>query len=139
MSKTITVKTAEGKSYQYVDDGSPMQGGMKDVYFAPDKSYVVAFFRDKQDFNSKERLNNIVKTYRERIFNQAGGEYWKDLFCWPSDMFEHNGQVGIIVPVYQKEFFFQQGYNSAAGNFASIKGKEKEGKWFASPQFRSKQ
>ena len=27
------------------------QGGMKDVYFAPDKSYVVAFFRDKQDAN----------------------------------------------------------------------------------------
>ena len=139
MSKTITVKTAEGKTYQFVDDGSPMQGGMKDVYFAPDKSYVVAFFRDKQDFNSKERLNNIVNTFRDRIFNQAGGEYWKDLFCWPYDMLEHNGQVGIVVPVYQKHFFFQQGYNLAAGNFASIKGKEKEGKWFASPQFRSKQ
>ena len=139
MSKTITVKTTEGKTYQFVDDGSPMQGGMKDVYFAPDKSYVIAFFRDKQDFNSKERLSNIVKIFRERIFNQAGGEYWKDLFCWPYDMLEHNGQVGIVVPVYDKHFFFQQGYNLAAGNFASIKGKEKEGKWFASSQFRSKQ
>lgn len=139
MSKTITVKTAEGKTYQFVDDGSPMQGGMKDVYFAPDKSYVIAFFRDKQDFNSKERLSNIVKIFRERIFNQSGGEYWKDLFCWPYDMLEHNGQVGIVVPVYDKHFFFQQGYNQAAGNFASIKGKEKEGKWFASSQFKSKQ
>lgn len=135
MSKTITVKTTEGKTYQYVDDGSPMQGGMKDVYFAPDKSYVVAFFRDKQDFNSKERLTNIVKTYRERIFNQAGGEYWKDLFCWPNDMFEHNGQVGIVVPVYQKHFFFQKGFQSAD----IIKGKEKVGKWFASAQYRSQQ
>lgn len=139
MSKTITVINAEGKTYQFIDDGSPMQGGMKDVYFSPDKSYVVAFFRDKQDFNSKERLINIVKTYRERIFSQAGGEYWKDLFCWPYDMLEHNGQTGIVVPVYQKHFFFQQGYNLAAGNFASIKGKEKEGKWFASAQFRSQQ
>jgi hypothetical protein len=32
-----------GKTYQYVDNGEPMRGGMKDVYFAPDKSYVVAF------------------------------------------------------------------------------------------------
>jgi hypothetical protein len=72
MSKTITVKTAEGKTYQFVDDGSPMQGGMKDVYFAPDKSYVVAFFRDKQDFNSKERLNNIVKNISGKNF-QSGG------------------------------------------------------------------
>jgi len=138
MSKTITVRTAEGRTYQFVDDSSPKQGGMKDVYFAPDRSYVVAFFRDKQDFNAKERLANIVKTYRERIFGQAGGEYWKDLFCWPSDMFEHNGQTGLVVPVYQEHFFFRQGYNPGAENLASIKGGEKEGKWFASPQFRSK-
>lgn len=135
MSKTITVKNAEGKTYQFVDNGEPMQGGMKDVYFSPDKSYVVAFFRDKQDFNSKERLTNIVKTYRERIFNQAGGEYWKELFCWPSDMLEHNGQVGIVVPVYQKHFFFQKGFHSAD----IIKGHEKQGKWFASAQYRSQQ
>lgn len=139
MSKTVTVKTAEGKTYQFVDDGSPMQGGMKDVYFAPDKSYVVAFFRDKQDYNSKERLSNIVRLYRERIFNQEGGEYWKNLFCWPYDMFENNGKVGIIVPVYQKHFFFQIGYNASANAIASIKGEEKEGKWFATAKFRSKQ
>lgn len=139
MSKTITVTTSEGKTYQFIDDGSPMQGGMKDVYFSPDKSYVVAFFRDKQDYNSKERLTNIVKNYRERIFSQAGGEYWKDLFCWPYDMFEYNGQVGIVAPVYQKHFFFQTGYNPQGNAIASIKGKEKEGKWFASAQFRNKQ
>jgi len=138
MSKTITVTTAQGKSYQYVDDGSPMQGGMKDVYFAPDKSYVVAFFRDKQDFNSKERLGNIVGAYRDRIINQAGGEYWKDLFCWPYDMFEYNGRVGIVAPIYQKHFFFQTGYNPQGNAIASVKGHEKQGKWFASAQFRNK-
>jgi serine/threonine protein kinase len=139
MSKVVTIKTAEGKAYQYIDDGSPMQGGMKDVYFSPDKTYVVAFFRDKQDYNSKERLNNIVKLFRERIFNQAGGDYWKDLLCWPYDMFEHNGQVGIIVPAYQKHFFFQTGYNAAGNAIASIKGHEKQGKWFASALYRNKQ
>lgn len=138
MSGIVTVKASDGKIYQFVDNGSPMQGGMKDVYFSPDKSYVVAFFRDKQDFNSKERLNNIVKLYRDRIFSQAGGDYWKDLFCWPYDMVEYNGQVGIVVPVYQKHFFFQTGYSPNGNQIASIKGKEKEGKWFASPQFRNK-
>ncbi len=139
MSNIITVNGADGKSYQYVDDGSPMQGGMKDVFFSPDRSYVVAFFRDKQDHNSKERLNNIVNTFRERIFSQAGGEYWQDLFCWPTSTVEYNGRTGIIVPVYQKHFFFTTGYNPGAAQLnASIKGKEKEGKWFASPQFRSK-
>lgn len=138
MSKTVTVTTAEGKTYQFVDDGSPMQGGMKDVYFAPDRSYVVAFFRDKQDFNSKERLSNIVNKYRKSIFENIGGEYWKDLFCWPYDVIDYNGSVGIIVPTYQKQFFFQTGYNPQGAAIASIKGKEKEGKWFSAPQFRSK-
>lgn len=136
-SKLITVTAQDGKTYQYVDDGNPMQGGMKDVYFSPDRSYVVAFFRDKQDFNARERLNNIVNNYRERIFNQPGGEYWKDLFCWPYNVVEYNGRTGIIVPVYQPQFFFTQGYSPEASQIASITGKEKEGKWFASPQFRS--
>lgn len=116
-----------------------MQGGMKDVYFAPDRSYVVAFFRDKQDFNSKERLENIVSKFRENIFLREGGEYWKGLFCWPYDMLEHNGKVGIIVPTYEGHFFFKTGYNPDGNTIASIKGKEKEGKWFASAQFRNKQ
>jgi serine/threonine protein kinase len=137
MSKIITIKAKSGKDYQYVDDGSPMQGGMKDVYFAPDKSYVIAFFRDKQDYNSKERLFTIINLYKNRIFNQEGGDYWKELFCWPYDMLEQGGQTGIIVPAYQKHFFFEKGYNPAAQQIASIKGKEKEGKWFSSPQFRN--
>jgi serine/threonine protein kinase len=139
MSKIVTVTTAEGKPYQYVDDGSPMQGAVKDVYFSPDKSYVVAFFRDKQDYNSKERIAKIVKPFRDGIFNQVGGEYWKDLFCWPYDMFEYNGRVGIIVPAYQSHFFFQTGYNPSGNLIATIKGKEKDGKWFASAQYRNKQ
>ncbi|HQZ28893.1 MAG TPA: kinase, partial [Verrucomicrobiales bacterium] len=88
MSTKITVKGTDGQNYQFVDDGSPMQGGMKDVYFSPDRSYVVAFFRDKQDFNSKERLDNIVNKYRKGIFENVGGEYWKNLFCWPYALVE---------------------------------------------------
>jgi serine/threonine protein kinase len=135
---TITVSSTKGKTYQFVDDGSPMQGGMKDVYFAPDKSYVVAFFRDHQDTNSKDRLDNIVNRFRESIFNQPGGEYWKNLFCWPYDLVEHNGKIGIIVPIYDSCFFFNKGFNNGAANLSSIKGDEKQGKWFASARYRNK-
>ena len=46
-----------------VDNSEPMRGGMKDVYFGLDKSYVVAFYRDKQDYNSRERLKKRVTQY----------------------------------------------------------------------------
>ncbi|TND08563.1 MAG: hypothetical protein FD123_2067 [Bacteroidetes bacterium] len=141
MSNTITIKALDGSTVQYVDNGSPMQGGLKDVYFSPDKSYVVAFFRDKlkpvEYTQTKERLIMIANTFRERIFNQAGGEYWKDLYCWPTKVVEYNGRLGVVAPVYQKHFFFATGYNQNAAQIASIRGKEKEGKWFAAPQFRN--
>jgi len=43
MSKTIKLKATDGTDIEFVDTiiGA---GGMKDVYFSPDKSYVVAFF-----------------------------------------------------------------------------------------------
>ncbi len=129
MAKTIKITATDGTPVEFVDDviGS---GAMKDVYFSPDKSYVVAFFREKQDFNSKDRLQNITGIYRERIFNQEGGDYWKELFCWPTKMVEYNGKLGLICPTYQKHFFFS--YGSINNDFLQIKGKEKEGKWFAS-------
>ena len=66
---TITVKSIidTSKSYHYVDDGNPKRGGVKDVYFSPDRRYVVAFFRDPLDFNQKERIKRIVSLYLENI------------------------------------------------------------------------
>jgi serine/threonine protein kinase len=121
------------KSYEYVDNGEPMRGGMKDVYFSPDKTYVVAFYRDKQDFNSRERMKKLVTQYYDSFFNREGGEYYKELYCWPTDMVELNGKVGLIVPAYHKNFFFKKGYANGEG----IKGKEKQGLWFASAKFRN--
>ncbi len=136
MSSTISVTSIiSGKTYQYVDTGEPMRGGMKDVFFSPDKTYVVAFYRDVQDYNSKERLKKIVTQYYESFFNKEGGAYYKDLYCWPTDVIELNKLIGLIVPVYNKNFFFAKGY--AANDL--IKGKEKEGKWFGSAKFRNKQ
>lgn len=125
----IKLKAHDGTDVSF-EDKMIGAGGMKDVYFSPDKSYVVAFFREKQNFNQKDRLMMIVNKYREGIFNQAGGEYWKNLYCWPTKVVEHNGRLGLVAPTYQKHFFFQ--YGSVNNDHLGLKGKEKEGKWFSS-------
>ena len=126
----IKLTTKDGLPVEF-EDRIIGTGGMKDVYFVPDKSKVVAFFREKQDFNTRDRLENIVGRYRQSIFNQAGGDYWKDIYCWPESIVEWDGRIGIVAPTYAKHFFFQHG--SLNGDVLSIRGKEKEGKWFASP------
>ncbi len=133
-TKTVSSIINSGKTYQYVDNGEPMRGGMKDVYFSPDKSYVVAFYRDTQDFNSKERLKKIVTQYYESFFlrDPISGAFYKDLYSWPTDVVEFERKVGIIVPCYNKNFFFKKGYETND----LLRGKEKNGKWFASAKFR---
>src|SRR6218665_3446534 len=135
ITKTVPSIVTQGRTYQYVDNGEPMRGGMKDVYFSPDRSYVVAFYRDLQDQQSRERLIKIVTQYYDSFFKKEGGEYYRNLYSWPTDVVEQDRKLGIVVPTYNKNFFFQKGY--AANDL--IRGKEKEGKWFASPKFRNKQ
>lgn len=125
----IAVKAVSGQTYEYVWTDSPNSGAMKEVFFAPDKSYVLAFFKDAQDANSIARLQNLVGTYRQGIFGGLGGEYWKKIFCWPNDLILDRNRVGIVVPAYQPEFFFKHD-----GPVLKMKGLEKEGKWFTSPE-----
>lgn len=135
MPRTITVIAADGSSVEFVDEVKA-SGGMKDVYFSPNKDYVVAFFRGAADPATRERIAVITGMYRERIFNQAGGDYWKGVFCWPTTTLEYNGRIGVVVPFYDPDFFFKHG--SRNNDMLGIKGREKEGKWFASPSNRSK-
>jgi len=130
----VRLKTHNGQDVAFVDEVKG-QGGMKDVYFSPNKDYVVAFFRDRQDPVAKERLIQITDTYRDRIYNQEGGAYWKDLYCWPTAVVEHEGRLGVVAPFYSQNFFFAVG--SRNGDSLGIKGKEKEGKWFASARNRN--
>ncbi len=132
-SRTVVSIIDPSKKYQYVDNGEPMRGGMKDVYFSPDKSYVVAIYRDKQDHNAIERLRNICTKYYNSFFNREGGDFYKELYSWPTDVISIDGKTGIIVPCYSKNFFFAKGYSTND----LLKGKEKEGKWFASAKFRT--
>ena len=111
-------------------------GGMKDVYFSPCKKYVVGFYKKPQDYSGKERVKKIVGDYRKNLFGGPNGSYWKDYFCWPTHWVEHNGKFGVVVPTYQKHFFFKVG--SKKNDMLGIKGKEKQGKWFASASHQKK-
>lgn len=135
MSKVISVKASDGSTVEFIDE-IKASGGMKDVYFSPNKDYVVAFFRGAADNATRERLSVITGTYKDRIFGQAGGDYWKKLFCWPTAMLEHDGRLGVVVPFYDNEFFFK--FGSQNNDMLGIRGNEKEGKWFASPSNRAK-
>ena len=134
---TITVKSIiNGTTYQYIDNGEPKSGTAKNVYFSPDKKYVVAIFKEKQDFNQKERLMRIVSKYLPQIQTKEAGQYYLDeIYRWPTDVIEVNGKTGIVVPIYNPKFFFKKGYSAND----LIKGEEKNGKWFAGSKFRNRQ
>lgn len=124
------------QSYEYVDDGNPKQGGVKDVYFAPNRQYVVAFFREPLDFNQKDRIKRIVTLYLDNIKKGNAADYFlNDIYRWPYDAVEKDGKTGVIVPIYNAKFFFSRGY----GANDTIKGSEKVGKWFTAPSFRNRQ
>ncbi|MGQ3049537.1 MAG: helix-hairpin-helix domain-containing protein [Niveispirillum sp.] len=130
----IKLTSQDGKPVEFVPTLIG-QGGMKDVYFSPDRTYVVAFYRDKLDHASNERLQAIVGSFRDGIFNRAGGDYWQNLFRWPTGIVEWGGRTGITVPTYQSHFFFEHG--SKNDDMLKIKGREKEGKWFSSASNRN--
>ncbi len=123
-SKIKKAVDKQGKKYDFVFKSDPPSGSMKEVYFSPDKSYVVAFFKNKQEPTAMARLESITEKYRHDIFDQIGGDHWKELFCWPEKIVTWEDRTGIVVPAYAKHFFFN--YDK------QLKGKEKEGKWFAS-------
>lgn len=125
----IKFTTVNGKTIEF-EEKYFAQGGMKDVHWGKNKTYVVAFYRDPQNFSSRDRIKTIVETYRERIFNMEGGDYWKGLLVWPYDIVEYDGKLGIVCPTYNQTFFFK--YGSVNNDMLGIKGNEKEGKWFAS-------
>lgn len=135
MANLVRLTASDGSVVEFFDE-IKAAGAMKDVYFSPDKRYVVALFRKKNDQALKERLQLITGQYRERIFNQQGGDYWRGLYCWPTAMVEYQGKIGVVMPFYASHFFFD--YGSKQNDMLGIKGKEKEGKWFASPSNRQK-
>ena len=76
MANMVTLTATDGSIVEFYDE-IKAQGGVKDVYFSTDKTYVVAFYRKPINANDKARINDIVNTHRNRIFTaDAIGQYW---------------------------------------------------------------
>ena len=100
MANIIKLTASDGSTVEFYDE-IKAQGGVKDVYFSTDKTYVVAFYRNPTNANDKARLEDIVGVYREKIFVQnSDGDYWNDIFAWPTKMVEWKGLTGIVIPFY---------------------------------------
>lgn len=119
----VKTRATDGTQVEFVYK-NPRQGGVKDVYFDPNRQYAVAFFRKPLEPAGKDRIERLVGQYRQGIFEQSGADYWRNLFRWPEKVVEHDGRTGIVVPFYQPEFFFSPQ--------TPLDGVEKDGKWFAS-------
>lgn len=128
MAKSVSLVTADGGSLAILPEAIA-SGAMKDVYLSTDKTKVAAFFRKPLGASARDRLANIAGPYRKAIFDQPEGEYWRKLFCWPEQLVEWEGRQGVVCPIYDRDFFF------SAGKF---RGREKEGKWFASARLRNR-
>ena len=104
------------------------EGGMKQVFFTADKSSVICFFKDQgagADPQRLARLEAVLGKFNPTTDSKTGN-YWKNLFCWPTGIVMQPF-FGVMAPAYPKNFFF------AAGPF---QGKEKEGTWFSRPKLR---
>ena len=128
MANKVTLTASDGSTVEFYDE-IKAQGGVKDVYFSTDKTYVVAFYRKNLSPAEKDRLSNIVGPYHKRIFESPEGNYWKEFLIMPTKMVKWNEKTGVVLPFYPKRFFLSGG---------PFDGKEKEGKWFASAKLRNR-
>ena len=120
----VKINAQDGSPIEFLYE-NPMSGSMKDVYWHPQKQYVVAFDK-KQPISPlrRELLEKLVGEYRNSVFGQPESDCWKDLFCWLEKIVEHAGRTGFVLPAYPSHFFFARG--------TTLEGSEKDGKWFTS-------
>ena len=135
MSEPIQLPALDGSMVSFQDRivGS---GQKKDCYLSSDGQYVVLWFRETLSEVELSRLQEIVGRYREQLFGGPAGSYWAGLMCWPDRIVRYQQRVGITAPRYSSSFFFEHG--SRDNDPLKLRGKEKEGYWFASLKHRAR-
>jgi hypothetical protein len=80
-------------------------GAMKDVYFSPDKRYVVAFFRKKND-DHKRTLSRLLQVNTVSVFLiNRRGDYWRSLILLANGNRRASRKIGVVVPFYASFLF----------------------------------
>lgn len=129
-----TIVTDRGASIS-VEDEPFASGTMKDVYRIVGGQQVLAVFRDPLNTQGTDRLKALVDIYRARIIDGPGGNELSSLYRWPSDTATFNGNTAVLVPMFEPKYLFTHG--SVDNDKLSIRGKEKQGKWFTSAYHRN--
>lgn len=120
-SSRATIRDS-GKTVEY-RDAVLGEGGMKRVHLASSSDQVVAFFKDKGDADLQrvKRLEKVLGEFNPTTCDTLG-DYWRKLYCWPTAIVDCGQRgLGILLPKYPREFFFEDGPWS---------GKEKQAGWF---------
>lgn len=110
-------------------------GTMKDVHRIDGGKDVLAVFREPLNEQGLDRLKALVDVYRSRVIEGPGGQELSTLYRWPKDTATFNGKTAVLVPVFDAKYLFE--YGSVENDKLSIRGKEKQGKWFASAYHRN--
>ncbi|MFK7996805.1 MAG: lipopolysaccharide kinase InaA family protein [Granulosicoccus sp.] len=110
-------------------------GTMKDVHRTEGGENVLAVFREPLKEQGRDRLKALVDIYRARVIEGPGGEELSSLYRWPNDTATFNGKTAVLVPAFDARYLFEHG--SVGNDKLSIRGKEKQGKWFASAYHRN--
>ena len=125
----ISLEASDGSQVEFYDEIIGV-GQMKNVYFTTCGENAVAFYKEPLSPAALDRIEMITTIYKDRIFNNAHGSYWKNILVWPTKLVKHGDKTGFVLPRFKAPFLFE--YGSIKNDFLNIKGKEKEGKWFAS-------
>jgi hypothetical protein len=135
MSEPIHLPALDGSTVSF-EDRIIGSGQKKDCYPSSDGQYVVLWYREALSELEFSRLQDIVGRYRQQLFSGAAAGYWSELMCWPDRIVRYKERVGITAPRYGNGFFFEHG--SKDGDALKLRGKEKEGYWFASLRHRAR-
>lgn len=133
--ETVKVMASDGEVIEYFVERFN-EGQMKDAHWTVDGKRVVLWYKRRPDAAAIDRLEMIIGEYRDKIFNREGGDYWKDLFCWPTAIVRLNDKVGIVVPAYAANFLFE--FGNLPSYKGDLKGASKVGKWFTTPRHRAR-
>lgn len=118
-----------------VEEDAFASGTMKDVHRIDGGEDVLAVFREPLNEQGLDRLKALVDVYRTRVIEGPGGDELATLYRWPKDTATFNGKTAVLVPVFDARYLFEHG--SVDNDKLSIRGKEKQGKWFASAYHRN--